>query len=36
MDITEAARVLEQFCGQDLTGTLAEIEKRSKDLTWKN
>ena len=36
MDITEAARILQQFCSQDLTNTLAEIETSAKGLTSKS
>ncbi len=36
MDITEAASILQQFCGQNLTSTLAGIEDSAKGLTLKN
>lgn len=36
MDLTEAARILEQFCGPDLTYTLGGIEASAKGLTLKS
>jgi hypothetical protein len=36
MDIAEAATILQQFCGQNLTNTLAGIEKPAKGLTSQN
>jgi hypothetical protein len=35
MDITEAASIVQRFCGQDLTTTLAGIEETAKGLTSK-
>src|SRR5690242_1820513 len=36
VDISEAARILQEFCGQDLTSTLAGIEASANGLTLKS
>ena len=36
MDIAEAAKILQQFSGQDLTSTLAGIEASAMGLTSNN
>ncbi len=36
MDITEAVSIVQEFCGKDLTSTLAGIEESAKELTSQN